>query len=59
MRAPLHWYEIGGMVLIALVDYWFGKTRKTEANSIVEFALLLGIVVLAAIIKRGSNEHRT
>lgn len=44
------WVELLGVILLVIVypglEYWFGKTNKTKAGSLLEFLLLLGKSIL-------------
>jgi hypothetical protein len=62
MKCP---QEYSSLIALSLAGYsafefWLGKTKKTKANSLVEFlAMVIGAVIVKLILRKGNDDGKS
>jgi hypothetical protein len=58
------WWELGGLVVYASIEYWLGRTQRTKSGSVLELIFvalsmgLLGAWILWRKIRYGKQGNR-
>ncbi len=47
--ASVPWFSIGGYAVLLGLEYWFGKTTKTDASSTTDWVLIQAAKLLAKL----------
>lgn len=52
----MNYYGAAGLVVYSGFEYWIGKTKKTEANSLIQFLALVASMVIFKLMKGKNND---
>ena len=53
----LNYLGVAALGSYSVLEYWFGKTKKTKANSLIEFLALVVSLVIVKLMKGKQNEQ--
>jgi hypothetical protein len=53
-----NYYIASGVAAYSAFEFWIGKTKRTRANSLIEFAAIVVSMIVVRLIKGNKNEPR-